>query len=426
MEKLTTAVRTHWKHRLPTPSGEVQVIRRSDGTTETLYLASDHLGSVDAVTNAAGTVLARPSFNAWGARRASNWQGAPSQSEWQAIADTTRRGYTGHEQLDNVMLVHMNGRVYDPAIGRFLSADPFIDCAGSTQGWNRYSYVKNSPLAFTDPGGYSSVATRGMSVAFQVRRIEFGPKGDGGAPSDGGAGGAPPGMEHLVFTDRRLTGELNSVFAQLDVDAMLREMAPRYGSPGGAEGAMARDTAKQREEEQKKCVEDCRVGKEGAIQTLAGAAGGATAGFMLSARSGNPRGIAVATVAGGAVGAVTGATNGFFSQGVQSYGGNHGQASAVSAMAGMSVGYTASAMAGGGSATFGSAAIGALSGGVGGALPGAAGAAGSSAVGAFGHIGASIKTRAGVAAVAAAVAGVAYGALSQAANDYCEAKCGPN
>jgi len=157
MEKLTTPVRTHWKHRIPTPSGEVQHIRRSDGTTETLYLAADHLGSVDAVTNASGTVLSRPSFNAWGARRGSNWQGAPSQSEWQAIANTTRRGYTGHEQLDNVMLVHMNGRVYDPAIGRFLSADPFIDCIQSTQGWNRYSYVKNSPLAFTDSSGFSRI-----------------------------------------------------------------------------------------------------------------------------------------------------------------------------------------------------------------------------------------------------------------------------
>jgi len=132
MKKLTTPVSTHWNHRRPTPSGEVQVIRRSDGTTETLCLASDDVGSVDAVLNASGTVLSRPSFKAWGARRGSNWQGAPSQSEWQAIANTTRRGYTSHEQLDNVMLVHLNGRVYDPAIGRFLSADPFIDCAGST------------------------------------------------------------------------------------------------------------------------------------------------------------------------------------------------------------------------------------------------------------------------------------------------------
>ena len=156
LEKLTTAVRTHWKHLIPTPSGQVQVIRRSDGTSETLYLTTDHLGSTEAVLNTAGTVLARTSFAAWGARRGSNWQGVPSQPEWQAIADTTRRGYTGHEHLDNVMLVHMNGRVYDAAIGRFLSADPFVDGAEGSQGWNRYGYVKNMPLAFTDPSGFSA------------------------------------------------------------------------------------------------------------------------------------------------------------------------------------------------------------------------------------------------------------------------------
>src|SRR5690606_6813222 len=108
--------------------GQVQHLRRSDGTSETLYLPGEHLGSVDAVLDAGGAVLARPSFTAWGARRSSSWSGSPSSGEWQAIANTSRRGYTGHEQLDNVMLVHMNGRVYDPAIGRFLSADPFIDC----------------------------------------------------------------------------------------------------------------------------------------------------------------------------------------------------------------------------------------------------------------------------------------------------------
>ncbi len=149
LEKLSTPVRTSWKHRIPTPSGEVQVIRRSDGTSETLYLASDHLGSVDAVLDGAGALLARPSFTAWGARRSSSWQGAPSQSEWQAIANHTRRGYTGHEQLDNVLLVHMNGRVYEPAVGRFLSADPFIDGESDPQGWNRYGYVQNQPLSNT-------------------------------------------------------------------------------------------------------------------------------------------------------------------------------------------------------------------------------------------------------------------------------------
>ena len=109
LEKFTTAARTHWKHLIATPSGQVQVIRRSDGTSEVLYFATDHLGSTDAVVNAAATVAARESFSVFGARRSSSWQGAPSAGEWQAIIDTSRRGFTGHEHLDNVAL---NGRLW--------------------------------------------------------------------------------------------------------------------------------------------------------------------------------------------------------------------------------------------------------------------------------------------------------------------------
>ncbi len=66
--------------------------------------------------------------------------------------------------LDNVGLVHMNGRVYDPAIGRFLSADPNIDGVVDTQGWNRYSYVKSNPLSYTDPTGYLETLSKPIFV----------------------------------------------------------------------------------------------------------------------------------------------------------------------------------------------------------------------------------------------------------------------
>ena len=172
LEKLTTPTRTHWKHLIPTPSGQVQVIRRSDGSKDTFYVTTDHLGSTDAVLNASGTVLMRGSFGVHGARRASNWQGAPSSTEWQAIADTTRRGYTGHEQIDNVMVVHMNGRVFDPVIGRFLSADPYIDGPQTTQGWNRYAYVHGNLLSATDPTGYDAAgrAARISAVSEEIAR----------------------------------------------------------------------------------------------------------------------------------------------------------------------------------------------------------------------------------------------------------------
>jgi len=48
----------------------------------------------------------------------------------------------------------MNGRVYDAKLGRFLSADPFVQFPNYTQSFNRYSYVLNNPLSLTDPSGY--------------------------------------------------------------------------------------------------------------------------------------------------------------------------------------------------------------------------------------------------------------------------------
>jgi RHS repeat-associated protein len=74
---------------------------------------------------------------------------------------TTPRGFTGHEHLDDVGLIHMNGRVYDPVIGRFLSADPIIQFPRSTQGLNRYTYVNNNPLSFTDPSGFGFFSSIG-------------------------------------------------------------------------------------------------------------------------------------------------------------------------------------------------------------------------------------------------------------------------
>ena len=66
----------------------------------------------------------------------------------------TTRGFTGHEMLDAVGIIHMNGRIYDPRLGRFMQADPVIQFPDYSQSRNRYSYVLNNPLAYTDPTGY--------------------------------------------------------------------------------------------------------------------------------------------------------------------------------------------------------------------------------------------------------------------------------
>lgn len=120
----------------------------------TKYFLKDHLGSTEVITNNAGQVVERLSYAAFGNRRmATSWLSSATP----IVAQSTTRGYTGHEQLDDLGLVNMNGRFYDPQIGRFISADPFIQSPDNLQSFNRYSYVMNNPLSFTDPSGYSTV-----------------------------------------------------------------------------------------------------------------------------------------------------------------------------------------------------------------------------------------------------------------------------
>ncbi|MEW5249260.1 RHS repeat-associated core domain-containing protein [Microbulbifer sp. 2201CG32-9] len=136
------------------------------------YLHKDLQGSLDVITDSNGQVAQDAggnkqvfSFDAWGKRRnALSWaqiSGGP-QGIVSALSVgsfnhlTTNRGFTGHEMLDEVGLIHMNGRVYDPNLARFVSADPVVDGVTSVQGYNRYAYVHNNPLMYTDPSGYSS------------------------------------------------------------------------------------------------------------------------------------------------------------------------------------------------------------------------------------------------------------------------------
>ena len=142
------------------------------------FSLKDHLGSTSAVHDESGEVQKsrgqqptdeRHSYDAWGARR-DNASWAPagpmlghsppptansSPPTEPKVASSQPRGYTGHEMLDDVGLVHMNGRLYDAALGRFCSADPIIQEGENSQNYNRYTYVLNNPLSHTDPSGYS-------------------------------------------------------------------------------------------------------------------------------------------------------------------------------------------------------------------------------------------------------------------------------
>lgn len=167
LEKATASGITTYRHYILSPTGAAALYLRKSGGSPveaTYYLTRDHLGSTDKVLDAAGVVVAvTESFDAFGRRRGNDWTGVPGATALAAIGRTTHDGFTGHEHLDNLELIHMNGRVYDPVIARFLSADPYVQAPFNSQSLNRYAYVWNNPLSLVDPSGF-----------------------EGGSPADGG------------------------------------------------------------------------------------------------------------------------------------------------------------------------------------------------------------------------------------------------
>ncbi len=127
------------------------------GSTQTAslrYFHHDQLGSIAAVTDAAGSVIERMAYDPWGKRR--EVDGAADVTD-SLVGRTTDRGFTEHEHLDEMGLVHMNGRIYDPLVDRFMTADPLIQAPSMLQSYNRYAFLMNNPLSLTDPSGYWSL-----------------------------------------------------------------------------------------------------------------------------------------------------------------------------------------------------------------------------------------------------------------------------
>ena len=115
------------------------------------YFHQDHLGSLAAITNEAGAVVERLAYDPWGKRRFSDGNKDDNDT---LTSSVTKRGYTMHEHMDEMGVINMNGRVDDPAIGRFLTADPYIQAPFYLQSFNRYAYTWNNPLYGVDPTGY--------------------------------------------------------------------------------------------------------------------------------------------------------------------------------------------------------------------------------------------------------------------------------
>lgn len=116
------------------------------------YFNLDHLGSIAVITDQGGNVVQRLSYDAWGKQRNANGTAAICGS----ITNATTRGFTNQEQMPTACLVNLNSRLYDPTIGKFMAADSIIPDAFDGQSFNRYAYVTNNPLSFSDPTGHDN------------------------------------------------------------------------------------------------------------------------------------------------------------------------------------------------------------------------------------------------------------------------------
>ena len=118
-------------------------------TDSMYYIHTDHLGSYCAITNESKQVVQRNWFDPWG----NVINGDTVSGDPFIDFPITERGFTGHEHYPEFKIINMNGRLYDPVIGRFFSPDNYVQTLSSTQDFNRYTYARNNPLKYKDPMG---------------------------------------------------------------------------------------------------------------------------------------------------------------------------------------------------------------------------------------------------------------------------------
>lgn len=217
LEQVVDVGDTDFRHYVYAGAEKVAIVSRTTSGVNTVrYIREDHLGGVAGIENPDGTSYVTESFTAFGDRRSScTWTGSPTAGQLSRMAAATRRGFTFHTALGSMGLNDMNGRVEDAVTGRCLSADPHITDPGNTQDYNRYSYVNNNPLTYTDPTGFSILS--GTNQSGEGLGCQY--------------GGCYPSIPLVTVTGTRwsLPGITYGAFMPADLAAMQVS-----GIPGGA------------------------------------------------------------------------------------------------------------------------------------------------------------------------------------------------
>jgi RHS repeat-associated protein len=158
-------------------AGSQRVAMRVGSTLS--YLFTDHLGSTSFTADKDGNKTSEIRYTAWGAVRSATTTGTSLPTQYTYTGQFSYMDDPTTASEEGFGLLFYQSRFYDPSLGRFAQADTMIPIGQGIQAWDRYAYVVNNPLRYTDPTGHRLVENEGGGgdggcglACLHTRRIE--------------------------------------------------------------------------------------------------------------------------------------------------------------------------------------------------------------------------------------------------------------
>ena len=223
-------------------AGSTRIATIAVNTGAIQYWHGDHLGSSSVITDSTGAKVQTVTYYPFGGTRT-------NQSPSTSAIDVPYK-YTSQELDGSMGLYNYNARMYDPVLGRFITADTIVPEPVNPQDLNRYSYVRNNPLKYTDPTGYCATEDNPQSCGGGYFNVELFPERVPGAEAtcqcdingDGAIGSAPfvpqniiPSVNTILTETVQMTvglnasqyygAELNAAYQNIERLALVRGLA---------------------------------------------------------------------------------------------------------------------------------------------------------------------------------------------------------
>jgi RHS repeat-associated protein len=119
-----------------------QRVAMRQGSSTLYYLLTDHLGSTAITATTSGSKLAELRYYPWGGVR------------YTYGTTPTDYRFTGQQEVASIGLYFFKARFYDASLGRFISPDTIIPNPSDPVSYDRFAYVRNNPMRYTDPTGH--------------------------------------------------------------------------------------------------------------------------------------------------------------------------------------------------------------------------------------------------------------------------------